>query len=626
MKKNILLISLIIVANLFLGSSIGGEGGEGTTGNVTILENGSYFNGKVFVPFGEMILKEGKILSIQSEVSKQPGLRIPLNGKYVIPGLIDAHVHITGSPAFPYVVTDPMLNANSSLLCGVTTLIDLFYPESTFKDAREKAARQPAAYATLLMAGPILTAPGGHGTEYGVPTRTITSVEEAKKITNEVIDGGVDVIKLVYEDAPEKYIPSINKDMVKAIVEAAHRRNKKVFAHIDRAAQAVDCAEAGADVLAHMPADSLTGDQLKKLKVSGIVIVPTITVLQSALEGLDAKYMSDTLLWATANPDYLDNFTHGKIPAPPQERMRKFFPASKFHENLANCIKAKIPILAGTDAGNHAVFYGYSLHNELLQYTLSGMTNAEALCSATQNISLVFPGIKTGKIIPGYDADLVVLNADPLKNIENTKSISMVFHKGEQVKDLIADVKKTNKTKADTPPGIYDPKVFDIANKKPLPRYIYALSDSSMGGNSWMSAQLQKDGSGTNYIHLDGKIVKKGYLGFASLGFTLSMQNDNAPVDISGFSAVTFDARGNGETYHLVFISSLVKDYNFHGAPFTATKDWKTIKIPVSDLKQSPYYGKAIPLDLKTIQVVSFTATGKDYDINLDIKNIQLVK
>lgn len=590
----------------------------------TILENGSYFNGKSFVPFGEIAFKDGKIVSISKNKTSEQGNRIDVKGKYIIPGLIDAHVHIGGSPAYPYVPAEPLLNANSALLCGVTTLVDLFYSEDQMKQTREEAAKSPASYSSLIMAGPILTAPGGHGTEYGVPTRTITSVADATSITGEVIDGGVDVIKLAYEADSSNYIPSINLDMVKAIVAVAHKRGKKVFAHIDRAQQAIDCALAGVDVLAHMPSDALTDAQLKILKKTGVVIIPTITVMQSAVEGHDAKYMSDSLLWRTVNPAYMSNFSRAELKSPfPKERLLKYFGSFDYYQNLANCIKYNIPLLAGTDAGNYAVFYGYSLHNEIAQYVKAGMSNAAALHTATDNLSMVLPDIKTGKIIPGYHADIVVLNSNPLQDINNTKDINMVFHEGEKAKDLISALPKEMAAPEEKSLP-YDASVFDLNGLDKMPAYTIISTDAAMGGTSEITPSLKKD-NGT-YIHLEGKVVPKGYVGFATLCFSLAKDEKSSPVDISAYSAVEFEEKGNGEAYNLMLISSLVKDYNYHMAPFTSSKEWKTIRIPFSDFKQSPFFGTKIDLNLKTIKMFCVSATGKAYPIDLDIKNIHLVK
>lgn len=615
MKTNKILAA---IAGMLLAFS-----GHAQTTN-TILENGSYFNGKSFVPFGEIAFKDGKIVSISKNKTNEQGNRIDVKGKYIIPGLIDAHVHIGGSPAYPYVPTDPLVNVNSALLCGVTTLVDLFYPEDQMDQTRWDAARAPGTYSSLIMAGPILTAPGGHGTEYGVPTRTITSVADATRITGEVINDRVDVIKLAYEADTSNYIPSISLDMVKAIVVVAHKRGKKVFAHIDRAQQAVDCALAGVDVIAHIPSDALTDAQLKTLKKTGVVIIPTITVLQSMVEGHDAKYMSDSLLWNTVNPVYMANFSRAAVKAPiPKERLLKYFGSFDYYQNLANCIKYHIPLLAGTDAGNYAVFYGYSLHNEIAQYVKAGMSNAAALHTATDNLSMVLPNINTGEIKPGYNADLVVLNSNPLQDINNTKDIDMVFHKGKKAKSLITALHKAAKAE-DEKPLAYNASVFDLNGLDKMPAYTIVSTDAAMGGTSELTPSLKKD-DGT-YIHLEGKVVPKGYVGFATLCFPLAKDTKSSPVDISGYSAVEFEEKGNGEAYSLMLISSLVKDYNYHMAPFTSSKEWKTVSIPFSDFKQSPYFGTKMDLDLKTIKMFCISATGKAYPIDLDIKNIHLVK
>jgi imidazolonepropionase-like amidohydrolase len=407
-----------------------------------ILEDGNYFNGKTFLPFKEIQIKDGEILAITNTKSELNATRINISGKYVVPGLIDSHVHFGGCPCYPYVITDPLLNTTSSLYCGVTTGVDLFYEETKVKEFKKSVNKSPEKYCSALMSGPILTAPGGHGTEYGIPTRTISSIEEAGRVTAEVAsEKEIDVIKICYEAYTNKN--SLTEDMVKKIVEVAHQYHKKVLAHIDDAKEAMDCVDAGVDGLAHMPYDLMTDNDLEKLMESGVIVIPTIAVYQSVFEGHTALYMSDPLLWQTANPEFLRNFKHESLPPPPT--WKDVFPKQPaYEENLRNCIKLGIPILAGTDAGNYAVFYGYSLHREIEQYVKDGMTPVEALNSATLNIRLVFPDKMIGKITSGYTADLLILNANPLDNIENTKQIDFVVHKGIIAqKALITNTKLT---------------------------------------------------------------------------------------------------------------------------------------------------------------------------------------
>jgi hypothetical protein len=148
--------------------------------------------------------------------------------------------------------------------------------------------------------------------------------------------------------------------------------------------------------------------------------------------------------------------------------------------------------------------------------------------------------------------------------------------------------------------------------------------DKGAGGTSEINAAVQKDASG-NYIHMAGKVVMTGYLGFAS--FSTALNNGEAVnTDISEYKSISFDVKGNGEGYYVLLISSQVKDYNFHAASFETTKEWKTVTLPFSGFGQNPYYGKQLSLDLKTIQFITFTAMNKNQTIDFDVKNIRLVK
>ena len=156
-----------------------------------------------------------------------------------------------------------------------------------------------------------------------------------------------------------------------------------------------------------------------------------MSVVVSVFEGQGSAYFRDALLWRTAHKKYLVQFDSLLPPQPPYLSERH---SKNVWHNLRQCIKYKIPILAGTDAGNFAVFYGYSLHWELIYYVQAGMTIAAALNTATSNVQAVFPELKTGVIQPGYNADLVILNKNPLDDINNTRNIHSVYHRGRLVK------------------------------------------------------------------------------------------------------------------------------------------------------------------------------------------------
>lgn len=588
-----------------------------------ILDHVRYFDGKKMVETAELHIRDGRVTSLRPTVVDGPVRRVSVQGKYLIPGLIDAHVHIGGSPAYPFVFVPPLYNLNSGLLCGVTSNVDLFMPELQVQSLREAAAASPALYGRLFAAGPILTAPGGHGTEYGVPTRTITSVEEARRITGEVIARGADLIKVCYE-AETHPDHTLTEEMVRAIVETAHGRAKKVVVHINSVREALDCIRMGADGLAHIPVDALSAADVAAIRTSGVFVIPTMVVYTSLFDGQTAAYMSDPLLWNTARPEYLERFERNATrPVPlPDSYFARFLkehpPACR--DNLRALVAAGVPLLAGTDAGNYAVFYGYSLLRELEQYCDAGMTPDAALRSATEALALLFPDVRTGRIAVGYDADIVVLNSNPLEDIAALRNIDFVLHRGERAQKI------ENPRADEISAAAFDSAAVDFDAMRQLSPAVGVYSDSMMGGASRISVALEQknDSAGDRYIAARGQVVVRGMIGFA--GVQISLHND-ASVDLTTFDGIEFDVRGNGEPYMLKLVSSLVQDYNYHATEFPTDSEWRTVRVPFSALAQNPYRGKKLALALNTITYIAFEAGGRNYEtVRFDVDNIRFYK
>src|SRR5690606_32218489 len=173
-----------------------------------------------------------------------------------------------------------------ALVFGVTTELDMFtsYQAASAWRTEQHAPAGAPSRADIFSAGTLVTAPGGHGTEYGMPIPTITSPADAESFVDARLAEGSDYIKLVYDsrgaDAP--MFPSISTDTMKAVIEAAHARERLAVVHVSTAASALAAIDAGADGLVHMFRDTDASDDLvARIKASGAFIVPTLAVNES---------------------------------------------------------------------------------------------------------------------------------------------------------------------------------------------------------------------------------------------------------------------------------------------------------------------------------------------------------
>jgi imidazolonepropionase-like amidohydrolase len=393
-----------------------------------VIFDGQYFDGKTFVHFAEMVIEGGRITHISNKKLKYVGdTTIDAKGKFIIPGLTDAHVHLQGRPGKGDGYVMFSLYTHCALRAGVTTQWDLF--SAKYRDMAKMPGKFSQYFGTVLNAGPCLTVPFGHGAGITNPAQLKTVADAEKWALQLATDTAIDFIKIIYQRHSSKN--AMTEEQMKKIVAVVHQHNKKVLAHIDHSTDAIECALAGVDALAHIPMNKMRDGEIDTLKNSGIYIIPTYTVYQASYDGMPLSYASDSLLRATAHPDDLRGL-FGR-PMPPDSKKELWPFEVDYSYNLKKIIEKGIPILAGTDAGNYAVFYGYALHNELEQYVNHGMTAVAALNTATTDINSFLPAYKKGKIAEGYSADLVLLNANPLENITNTKKIHLVINNGAAI-------------------------------------------------------------------------------------------------------------------------------------------------------------------------------------------------
>jgi hypothetical protein len=286
--------------------------------------------------------------------------------------------------------------------------------------------------ADLFSAGTLLTAPGGHGTEYGMTIPTVSGPSDVDAFVDARLGEGSDYIKIVYDDARTygmKTIPTISKETLAAAITAAKRRSKLAVVHIGSKQDAEDALDAGASALIHIFADVAPDAAFvdRALRAKAFVI-PTLSVNESTTGQSGAAELADDARIAP----YLNGADRAGL--------RRAFPKRPNARRSLDHAKAAtrmlhdkgVPILAGTDAPNPGTTHGASMHRELLLLVESGLTPSAALAAATSAPSRAFNLKDRGRIARGMRADLVLVNGDPTRDILATRDIAAIWKRGER--------------------------------------------------------------------------------------------------------------------------------------------------------------------------------------------------
>lgn len=397
---------------------------------------------------------------------------IDASGKFLIPGLWDMHIHLTNQPD-QTLSRDWMLPLLTAY--GITGIREMGGDWQHIQNLRQ-------AISTNNGIGPRIVAPGPFVDGPGFVDKPVRTPEEARQQVRELKKLGVDFIKVQANLSPECY---------RAVLAEAKALGLTVAGHVPEAVSAFEVARSGQRSIEHsspiLPGDA--GIMLSCSSKEGALRTELLAIKKDSeaanadrqqlrlrqrklqtdmLETYDGRkcaglfallkqnnvWVVATQIWAQRllplNAEdvidpvaklYLPLKTRTrfeqrrgegiKITAPESFALRQQI-AAKTREMVGAMRLAGVPLLAGTDAYDGAVLPGFSLHQELELLVQSGLTPMEALQSATRNAAQFFGESSTrGTIEVGKQADLVLLNADPLQNIANTQQIYAVIQGGK---------------------------------------------------------------------------------------------------------------------------------------------------------------------------------------------------
>lgn len=380
------------------------------------------FDGAAVIPDTDVLIAKGQIQQVGKDLSPAGAQVIEGAGNTLLPGLIDAHVHIHSQEAL-----------QQALLFGVTTEFDMMMPPQL--ELRLKSIMDDSM-ASFLSAGNPATVPGGHGTEYGRAIPTLTKPSEAQDFVDARLREGSDYIKIMYTAGVDMGLrrpprPTLSKQTLAAVITAAHERHRIVIVHIGSVQGARDAIEAGADGLAHIFLGASSPRNFGEFVAAHhAFVIPTLSVHHSVCgpKAAGTRLVSDPQLGP-----YIDHGT--------RDRLQEAFPIARTGyvsckggaEAVRQLQAAGVPILAGSDAPNPGTGYGVTLHGELELLVEAGLTPVQALVAATSAPAAAFHLADRGRIAPGLKADLLLVNGHPDENILATRSIIAVYKNGREV-------------------------------------------------------------------------------------------------------------------------------------------------------------------------------------------------
>jgi imidazolonepropionase-like amidohydrolase len=368
-----------------------------------------------------VVIEGGKILRAGTGAEAAANI-IELPNATLLPGLIDAHTHLTFEPNFGYqqlgisIPKEALIgakNARLTLEAGFTTVRNVGangYADIALRDAiNEGLVPGPR----IMASGPALSISGGHCDQNLLPYEwhaksdgAADGVEGVQHKVREIIKYGADVIKIcatggVLSKGDDPRASQYTLEEMKAIVADAHRLGRKVAAHAHGAQGIAWAAEAGVDSIEH--GSYIDDEGIRVMKEHGTYLVPT-------------QYLAD---WMR------ENATRIGLPAMYAEKMKSVTAVSR--QNVTKAIHAGVKIAFGTDAAVYP--HGLNAH-EFAVYVQMGMTPLEAIRTATVNAADLLGWDKIGSLEAGKFADIIAVDGDPTKDVTLLQSPVFVMKDG----------------------------------------------------------------------------------------------------------------------------------------------------------------------------------------------------
>ena len=406
-------------------------------GHLLDVKSGRMLGNQMIVIEGDKIVRVGadeQISAVTRAGAPAPHI-IDLSDATVLPGLIDAHTHLTMTTNFGYSTLGVSIprealygarNARVTLEAGFTTVRNVGAHGFTDVALRDAINAGDVPGPRMLVSGPPLSITGGHADNNLLPFEyhatsdgTADGVDGVRHMVRQNVKYGADLIKfmasggvLSHGDNPQA--SQYTEEEMRAIVQEAHRLGRKVAAHAHGAQAILWAAQAGVDSIEH--GSYIDDADIAEMKKDGTYLVPTL-------------YLGD---W------FLENAGKVGIPEELAAKARVVIPAAR--KNVQRAFAAGVKVGFGTDAAVYP--HGLNAH-EFAVYVKLGMTPLAAIQTATVNdADLLGWSDRIGTVEAGKFADLIAVDGDPLADVTTLERVKFVMKGGEVVKNAYAGSQK----------------------------------------------------------------------------------------------------------------------------------------------------------------------------------------
>lgn len=396
-----------------------------------------------------ILIRNGKVLQIGTSVSDKDAAIVDLKGKTVIPALISAHSHIgtlkgTTSKPENYTRENILSQLKKYQDYGVLNVMAMGTDRPLLFESglRDQSAKGQIDGARIHSAG------YGFGTPAGAPPLDFamdkvyrpTSVAQIPAEMDSLKKVNPEMAKIWVDDFNGKYKAKMKPEIYQAIIKEAHKRNLRVAAHVYYLSDLKKLVADGIDVIGHSVRSEVIDDATTaQMKAKNIIYIPTLSLDEFAfIYAKKPEWINNEFFKKSLEPGVYEMITSEKYQndlknSPLFAVNTKAFETAK--QNLKKVFDAGILVAMGTDSGAMPLrAQGFSEHLELQLMTEAGLTPLQAISVATKNSAKALKIDKDfGTVEVGKTADLIIIDADPTKDIKNTRKIFSVYKAGKEV-------------------------------------------------------------------------------------------------------------------------------------------------------------------------------------------------